>query len=79
MRHDSLQSGQVFGRLTIIKYDHTSRRGNGKAGERVLLCRCECEQEVLVRTSNLKSGNTTSCGCFHSEMSILSNKRRVKT
>jgi len=27
------------------------------------LCRCDCGQAKAVRAANLKSGNTTSCGC----------------
>ncbi|WP_304057700.1 hypothetical protein [Levilactobacillus namurensis] len=50
-------TGQRFGQLTVIKDDGT-RQGN-----KVLwLCRCTCGNRVRVTTSNLTSGNTTSCG-----------------
>ena len=28
-------------------------------------CRCSCGNEVTVSTGNLKSGNTSSCGCIN--------------
>ena len=58
--------GQVFGRLTVLDWE-----GNGK-----WRCRCECGNEILVQTDNLKSGNTKSCGCLQkdraSEASLIS-------
>lgn len=36
--------------------------GNGK-----WRCQCECGNEVLVQTYNLKSGNTKSCGCLQKD------------
>lgn len=75
-RRDSLTGGEVFGRLTVVGYSHSSIRKNGKAGERVMLCSCECGTDLQVRTSNLKSGNTNSCGCYHSDMTTKSNEKR---
>ena len=43
-----------------------------------MLCKCECGEEIQVRTSNLKSGNTKSCGCLHSETSKKSNLKRAR-
>lgn len=76
MRVNSLKQGDSFGRLKVKEYSYSTKRRNGLAGERVMLCECECGNEVLVRTSNLKSGNTTSCGCYHSERTIESNISR---
>lgn len=79
MRHDSLKPGDVFSRLTVIDYSHTTRRSDGGAGERVMNCRCQCGKKIKARTSNLKSGNTKSCGCWHQEMTVKSNKERQQT
>ena len=49
--------GQIFGRLTVLDWE-----GNGK-----WRCLCECGNEVLVQTDNLKSGNTKSCGCLQKD------------
>lgn len=58
--------GRTFGRLTVLDWE-----GNGK-----WRCRCECGNEVLVQSDNLKSGNTKSCGCLQknraSEASYIS-------
>lgn len=73
----SVSNGETFGRLTVIDLAYSARRRNGKAGERIMLCRCECGNKVDVKTSNLKSGNTKSCGCYKSDMTIQSNIKRV--
>lgn len=77
MRKDSLKSGDVFGRLTVIKLHHSAKRRDGSAGERIMLCKCECGNEVQVRTSNLKSGTTKSCGCLQSDKTKKSNLSRA--
>lgn len=77
IKRSSLSGGEVFGRLTVIGYSHTTKRKDGSAGERVMLCRCECGNKKMVRTSNLYSGNTRSCGCLHAEKTALSNEMRA--
>lgn len=54
--------GQKFGRLSVI-----ARTDNSKSSKTRFICRCECGKEVVVVGSNLRSGNTTSCGCFRKE------------
>jgi hypothetical protein len=76
-RHDSLRGGEVFGRLTVVSYSHSVKRSDGVFGERVMNCKCECGKAMQVRTSNLRSGNTKSCGCLHSERTISANKERA--
>ena len=48
--------GQIFGKLTVI--DEPEIRRN-----RRVLCRCECGEVVTRLLSNLKRGQTKSCGC----------------
>lgn len=76
MRHDSLKAGDVFGRLTVVGYSHSAKRRDGSSGERVMNCACCCGNSVKVKTSNLKSGNTKSCGCLHQDRTIESNRSR---
>jgi hypothetical protein len=50
-------TGQKFGRLTVIAFDH-------KTGTSYYWrCECECGKLKAVRYSHLKSGETKSCGC----------------
>ena len=48
-----------FGNLTPLY--PTNKRNN--AGRVYWQCRCDCGTELLVPSSSLLSGNTTSCGC----------------
>jgi len=77
-RKDSLHGGEIFGRLTVIDCSHSSKRADGTPGERVMNCKCECGNKIKVKTSNIKSGNTKSCGCYHSDQTIKSNLSRDK-
>lgn len=66
-------TGIRFGRLTVIKRDTTNKHGNV-----VWRCKCDCGNEVVVAGGNLRSGNTTSCGCYHREISAQIG-RKVNT
>ena len=50
-------TGQRFGHLVVIAPAET------RGGRAYWHCRCDCGREVDVRTENLRSGNSTSCGC----------------
>lgn len=54
-------SGQRFGRLTALR--DVGRRGR----RRLWHCRCECGSVTTVVGSDLRSGNTQSCGCLQRE------------
>jgi hypothetical protein len=45
--------GQVFGRLTVLR----------RANDAKWMCRCECGKVTYVVTTNLRRGNSRSCGC----------------
>ena len=51
-------TGQCFGRLTVMKRVGTIER------RPIWRCRCDCGRKTDVRSSDLKSGNTKSCGCL---------------
>lgn len=46
-------TGQRFGKLVATEY----------VGNRQWKCKCDCGNETVVFTVNLKRGHTTSCGC----------------
>lgn len=54
-------TGQRFGRLAVIQEA-------GRANSQVLwLCQCDCGNLTKVLSSNLRRGNTRSCGCIVQE------------
>lgn len=60
-------TGKVFGRLTVIEYV-TEYPNKNKRNEAMWRCRCECgNDQVFVRGSSLRNGNTRSCGCYRKE------------
>lgn len=61
-------SGLRFGRLTALS---PTRLGN----KRSWLCRCDCDNEVVVPTSQLIGGYTKSCGCLRREHGDLTGHR----
>lgn len=50
-------TGEVFGSLTVLE------RAENKGQRTAWLCKCECGNEVVVTTHNLRRGQTKSCGC----------------
>lgn len=56
-------TGQVFGRLTVIKLAPKSKAGNIKWE-----CKCECGNVFYVHGSMLRRGGSNSCGCLSIEM-----------
>lgn len=49
--------GRRFGKLTVLEMDHPGRNGP------YYLCECDCGRTIIACKNNLKTGNTTSCGC----------------
>lgn len=56
------RTGQVFGRLRVIR-----REGTDQNLKVVWRCVCSCGNEVVVPSGSLVTGNTTSCGCYLKE------------
>ena len=52
-------SGQTFGRLTALHRDLS----DGKKW----VCQCSCGETAVVATTNLRTGNSRSCGCIRRE------------
>lgn len=53
--------GQRFGRLVVEEYAFT------KENKAYWKCRCDCGNYTNIPTYSLRSGNTTSCGCYRME------------
>lgn len=58
-------SGSRYGRLVVLKYDHTDKEGRA-----CWQCLCDCGNVVVVSGKSLRTGNTKSCGCLNSEASM---------
>lgn len=70
-REKEIQPGSKFGKLQVIKKE-------GKVDNRGYLyrCRCSCGKEVLIRSDNLRSGETKSCGCLR-ETTLRKNSKKA--
>lgn len=53
-------TGQVFGRLTAIKFNNGTWE-----------CSCSCGKKTTATGSNLRAGNKRSCGCLQVEVNKL--------
>lgn len=60
MRLDDL-TGRRYGRLVVIE------RSENKGEKTCWVCKCDCGNMLLVMSNSLKSGHTSSCGCFQKE------------
>lgn len=56
-------SGQRYGKLVAIKCV-----GRTKNKSCLWLCKCDCGNEIIVATKDLRFGNKTSCGCVHNHI-----------
>jgi len=56
-------NGLRFSQLLVIGEGERYVFSSGRK-ERQILCRCDCGKETLVRACHLRSGHTTSCGCY---------------
>jgi len=67
-------TGQRFGRLVAIKYNI---RPSGKSCQpkTFWICQCDCGNVKEVSSTNLLTGNTSSCGCYASEYSKKINTK----
>lgn len=76
----------------IVRYDLTNKhfnnlwvvsrstiRGNGKKPVVFYNCICNCGNATLVKSSNLISGHTKSCGCLHTKHGYSHKERLYET
>lgn len=56
-------TGDKFGRLTVLE------RAANQGQKTAWLCQCDCGNQMIVRSTHLRSGHTTSCGCRSKEVS----------
>ena len=66
-------SGQVFGRLTVL------RRAENYGTSARFVCQCECGITRPIMAKNLRNGVTKSCGCLNNENKTTHGLSRDKT
>ena len=68
----AVSAGTRFG-LLAIREEVESRNGY-----RQFACVCDCGAEVTIRLSNLRTGNSTSCGCLRRAALEERNRQRAE-
>lgn len=68
-RKDEKYINKVFGRLTVLERDLSSK------DRTKYICLCECGNKISVLSTNLLDGSTKSCGCLKEEKSNIFNKK----
>ena len=61
--------GQIFGRLTVLWRDTTSKKRGVQ-----YVCECTCGTRKSISGEHLRRGATKSCGCLNSETTAARNK-----
>ena len=61
--------GKQFGKLMVLE-----RVENNRYGHTCYRCQCECGGITIVDSTNLRNGNTISCGCVKSKGEMIINK-----
>lgn len=67
-------TGLRFGRLVVIKKHSVDKYGISQWE-----CLCDCGNKTIASLSNLRNGNTTSCGCFGIQRKREANTTHGKT
>lgn len=73
MRFQDL-TGKRFGKLTVVE-----RACPEKKDKVYWVCRCDCGNYSIATSGNLKSGNTTGCGCLQIEARRKANTTHGQT
>lgn len=60
---DDVRAGAQFGRLTLM-----APAPRGRGGQARWFCKCVCGGSTTAQAWHLKTGHTTSCGCFNREV-----------
>lgn len=68
MRKPLELAGLRFGELVVVE-----KTGVNKQGNSMWRCLCDCGNEIVANSQNLKSGHTKSCGCHKSKVTAMRN------
>lgn len=59
--------GKKFGRLTVLKFSHRTKKNDNRHYNVYYECLCDCGNIKLITRSSLIQSHTLSCGCLHKE------------
>lgn len=65
-------AGQRFGRITVRDFAGYAKAGSGRCA--TWKCDCVCGAQATVRSGDLRSGATVSCGCWNREATAERNR-----
>ena len=68
-------TGQRFGRLVVLGFGYSKKRGDNRGYRAFWDCQCDCGNLCTIVADSLKSGKTISCGCYNRENTRL---RQIK-
>lgn len=68
-------TNQTFGRLTVLGKDKTRKTNSGS----YWICQCECGNIKSVKSSSLRRGEITSCGCYRKEQSAKAKQKQSES
>jgi len=70
------RTGMRYGNLVVAAWSHAKFRSPRQGSYQFWFCKCDCGSTATVLANNLVKGNTTSCGCKSSRVTL---KDRVTT
>lgn len=68
-------TGKRFGRWTVLRRGPDIEIGYDGEHRPGWICRCDCGTIRLVNGGSLRSGNSTSCGCYRTEVRSAGTRR----
>lgn len=71
-------TGEVFGKLTVIKRVNDYIAPKSKKRYPQWLCQCKCGNQKVILGNSLKRGLTKSCGCLSKETASIIHSKKNK-
>jgi hypothetical protein len=65
---------KINGLLVVLDLGRVALSGNNNRSDRRAIFKCSCNNEFTASVQNVKSGATTSCGCFKMKTASLRRK-----
>ena len=65
--------GKRFGYLVVLEQVE-----DAKCGQKRWKCMCDCGKETIAYGQSLRSGHTSSCGCYRSKVNAILGKEKLE-